>query len=176
MHTKLGRLLSKLYAQFGPGEGRLKLFGEKAKVLEAAFEHVRNGTIGMPISSTTASINLEVEKQNDLMLAGLMSKHYGMITQMLQAMANPMLPPNVKDYMDKAIKSANRLQNIILKHFNFDETELFVPPVETQNAQQGNPGAPNPAAAMAGLAGGGGLPQVGGAPNTGNIQGPPMQQ
>jgi len=158
-HTKLGRMLVRQYAEFGVGD-RADLFGDKAKDIRAGLEAVKAGTIGLPIASTTASVNREVEKQNDIMLSGLMSRHYGMITQMLQAAANPLSPPNVKDYVSSTITAANNLMKIILRHFGFDEVERMVP--EAKSEVRGTPGAQVGGAPMAGAAGGGSLQQMGG--------------
>jgi hypothetical protein len=152
-------MLVRQYAEFGVGD-RADLFGDKAKDIRAGLEAVKAGTIGLPIASTTASVNREVEKQNDIMLSGLMSRHYGMITQMLQAAANPLSPPNVKDYVSSTIIAANNLMKVILRHFGFDEVERMVP--EAKSEVRGTPGAQVGGAPMAGAAGGGSLQQMGG--------------
>ncbi|KKM70396.1 hypothetical protein LCGC14_1441200, partial [marine sediment metagenome] len=124
--TKIGRLLTKEYAAFGIGQ-RAALFGKVGELLDRAFEAVRSGRIGLPIYSSTASINREVEKQNDLMLTGVMSRHYQTISGMLQQASSEMMPPKVRDYLNKAIESSDFLMKEVMRHFGYNEVERYVP-------------------------------------------------
>ena len=147
-HTKLGRLLSKLYAEFGTGS-RARLFGGDAQNIDKAFEAIKNNTLCLPISATSASVNKEVEKQSDLMLTGVQQKHHQTITQMLQAASNQFTPPELKKYLYGAIENSNTLMKMVFKSFNYDEVERFVTDVEAPapqpqqqaggSAQQGAP-------------------------------------
>src|SRR5260370_12960629 len=72
-HTRLMRLVSYQYGIFGTGskfhEERLKLFGKKADSIKDAITMIQRKEIGLPCYSSTASVNKEVEKQNDVMLS-----------------------------------------------------------------------------------------------------------
>jgi len=128
-HTKLGRLLSKLYSEFGIGS-RARQFGGDAENIKSAFDAIREQSLCLPISASTASVNREVEKQSDLMLTGVMQKHHQVIAQMLQAASNQFTPPEQKKYLYGAIENANTLMKLVFKHFGYDETERFVTDVQ----------------------------------------------
>lgn len=143
-HTILGRVLTKQYAEFGFGKERLRLFGEAAENIEKAFNAIKTGTMGLPIYSTNASINREVEKQNDIMLKQIMNQHYQMIANLINQINSPMTPPEVKDYSIKVVNSSDRLMKIILKNFGHDDVERLVPePKKSQAPPQPPPGGPN---------------------------------
>jgi len=134
-HTRLGRIITKEFAAFGLG-GRPLLFGEMSEDILAAFEAVKNGTIGLPIYSSTASINREVEKQNDIMLTSVLNRHYGTITEMLSQMNNPQLPEEAREYVKKAVTAADNLMREVMRHFGYNEVDRFVP--EVPSGQAGN--------------------------------------
>lgn len=137
-HTKLGRLLLTEYAEFGIGD-RARLFGESGRKLEEALRRFRRGDIALPVYAATASVNREVEKQNDLMLTGMMQKHHQMITQMLQAASNQMMPPAIRDYMQNAIKSSEMLMKMVMRHFGYDEVDRLVPEAKLEEKPQQQP-------------------------------------
>lgn len=163
-HTKLGRKIIRQYAWFGVRPGLVELFGKQAQDIKGGLEAIKQGTIGLPVAAVTASINREVEKQNDLMLTNVMNRHYGMISQMLQAVNNPALPPAIIEYTKKAIEAADTLMKSVLRHFGYDEVDRLVPEVQIEQPQQ-NPGAPQLNPAMVQPGGIGALQaMVGGAP------------
>lgn len=126
-HARLGRIVARQMAEFKNTPDAYGMFGIKAERIVAALKALRSGTLALPIQASNASINREVEKQNDLMLSNVASRHYGMITQMLQASAQQMIPPEVKTYLKDAIKAANQLMTDVFQHFNYDEPERLVP-------------------------------------------------
>jgi hypothetical protein len=159
-HVRLMRLVSYQYGTLGRDskyqEERLKLFGKKASVIKEALDMVADGRMGLPCYSSTASINKEVEKQNDVMLTQIMTRHYQMIAQLIGAMSSVMTPPQVKQYFVEVIIASNLLMKKILRNFGHDEVDRLVPdPLKGgTNAPQQTPGAgaePNTQ-----LAGGGG--------------------
>ncbi len=78
-HVRLMRLISKQYGTMGRDskfhEERLDLFGKKAVLIKQALQMIVDRKIGLPCYSSTASVNREVEKQNDIMLVQLMDRH-----------------------------------------------------------------------------------------------------
>lgn len=140
-HTKLGRLLSNQFAEFGFGD-RARRFGLDAKYIQAALEGIRNKSLNLPVYASTASVNREVEKQADLMLSGVMQKHHQMIGQMMQAASNQFTPPEMKKYIAEAIEASNLLMRMVFKHFGYDEVERFVPDVTVQAQPTNGPGQP----------------------------------
>lgn len=143
-HTKLGRILTREYAMFGPGK-RVEAFGKNATLIQKALESIKENRIGLPVYASTASINREVEKQNDLMLTRVLGGHYNSVTQALQAASNPMMPPNVVEYMSEVVKAANLVMKSVMRHFGYDEVDRFVPEPKIPKPQEGGPGAQNPA-------------------------------
>lgn len=132
-HSKLGRILMREYAEIGV-ETKAMMFGETGKQVIEALELFKQGRIALPISAATGSVNREVEKQNDLMLTGITQKHHSMVMELLQASANMMMPPNAKDYANKAIKSSEILMKYVMKHFGYDEVDRLVPTAQEASA------------------------------------------
>ena len=83
--------------------------------------------MGLPCYSSTASINKEVEKQNDMMLVQVMMRHYQTIAQLLGSMQSVMTPPAVKQYFVEVMLASNLLMKKILRNFGHDEVERLVP-------------------------------------------------
>jgi hypothetical protein len=134
--------------------------------VKEALRLLSAGNIILPVVSSTASVNREVEKQNDLLLSRVMSQHYGMITQILQTAQNPQIGPVAQDYMMKVVKAADLFMKVVLRHFGHDEPEIFVP--EPQQGAQGGqqPGGPAQNVQGAGqndqMGQGGGIPGLSG--------------
>jgi hypothetical protein len=130
-HVRLMRLVSYQYGTLGRDskyqEERLKLFGKKAPLIQEALTMIADGRMGLPCYSSTASINKEVEKQNDVMLSQIMARHYQMVATLLGSMQSVMTPPQVKDYFVQVIIASNLLMKKILRNFGHDEVERLVP-------------------------------------------------
>lgn len=140
-HTRLGRLLCDMYSEFGIGERDL-YFGRRGRILEDALQLYKNKLLALPISAATASINREVEKQNDLALANVQRMHFQNIMAMMGQLSNPGAPPEAKKYMADAMEASNILMRMIYRHFAMDEVERLAPDVPKPQAQppQGAPG------------------------------------
>jgi hypothetical protein len=156
-HTKLGRLLCEMYAEFGTGD-RAQYFGPKGRLLGAALEMYRQKKLALPIYAATASVNKEVEKQNDMLLTNLARQHYQMIATIMQQVNNPMIPPPIKQYLQSAMEAANTLQRMVFRHFEIDEVDRLAPDVPPPAPPPGQP--PTPGAPMQGPQG----PGAGGVP------------
>lgn len=166
-HVRLMRLISHLYGKLGRSskfmDERLEIFGKKAPFIKEALDMIVNKKIGIPCYSSTASVNKEVEKQNDVMLSQIMARHYQMVAQLLGSMQSVMTPPQVKEYFVEVIIASNLLMKKILRNFGHEEVERLVPdpmkknPQGAQNVQGETAGAgADKNAQMAG--GGGGQP------------------
>lgn len=152
-HIRLARLISIQYGKFGAGnkhhENRTALFGKKSDQIKKALEMIAQRKMGLPCYSSTASINKEVEKQNDMMLSQMMWRHYQAISQLLGSLQNQTTPPLVKQYFLETIMAANLLMKKILRNFGHDEVERLVPdPIKTikammvEQGQGGQGGSP----------------------------------
>src|SRR6266852_1109985 len=163
-HTRLMMLVTYQYGVFGEGskfhEARLKLFGAKAASIKDAITAITRKEIGLPCYSSTASVNKEVEKQNDVMLSQIMARHYQMVASLLGSMQNVMTPPQVQSYFKEVIVASNLLMKKILKNFGHEEVDRLVPdPMKQQpGGQGGNQSAsgtqPQPDSNVAGGGGG----------------------
>lgn len=138
-HTKIGRIVSKLYAHLGIDESKLLQFGRMGEAIKVAAELIRKDRMALPVSSATASVNKEIEKQNDLMLTQVMARHYSMVTQLLQQASMSVLPQQIKDYSIKVIEASERLMKQVLRHFDHDDVDALVPKALAQNGPQGVP-------------------------------------
>ena len=140
-HVKLGSLLTAMYAKYGVGK-RDKIFGLDGKLLKSALEEFSKDRLAIPIRASTASLNREMDKQSDMLLAGLLQRHYTAVGQLMQAMSSPMIPDEVKDYMVKTVRSLDRFMKRVMKDFQYDQPEQFVPEPKLPQIQSGqNPPA-----------------------------------
>src|SRR5437660_10211760 len=133
-------LRSYQYSTCGSGskaqERRLALFGKKASAIRQAFDLLRDKKMGLPCYSSTASVNREVEKQNDVMLSQIMTRHYQMVAQLLGSMQSVMTPPQVKSYFAEVVIASNILMKKILNNFGQGEVERLVPdPLKNREEQ-----------------------------------------
>lgn len=135
-HMKVGRLLALEEATFGPGPW-VDEFGDDAELIRQGLSAMASGRMGLPLYAATSSTNREVEKQNDIMLSGLMQRHYQTMATFLQAAANPMLPANVRKYLEDVIVASNDLMVVTLRHFGHDEPKRLVP--GAQNVEELTP-------------------------------------
>jgi hypothetical protein len=189
-HVRMMRLVSHQYGTLGTAsrtqQETYQLFGAKAPLIEVALRMIASGEMGLPCYSSTASINKEVEKQNDIMLTQIMARHYQMIAQLLGSMQQPNVPPQLKQYFAEVIMASNLLMKKILRNFGHDEVERLIPDpskyVQPPKPGQG-PQGPQPGQGPQGPQPGQGPqgpPQIGGpsgpeqAPGPGPQPNPPM--
>lgn len=128
-HIELGRLILKLYANFGL-MGKDEIFGKQGEALRRALDSVKNGRLVLPIRAATASINKELEKQNDMMLANLAAQHYQVTAQainMITGQQGVMLSQESKEYILKSIKAKDDLFKHIFRNFGHEDTSRLVP-------------------------------------------------
>ena len=140
-HVRLGRKVSRLYAEFGIG-AKIRGYATKAELLAKAFQHYKDGKLGLLIRPATASYNREVEKQNDILLAQSLERLYASDAQMIQAMGQEGMPDELKGYYMEVLKAKNVLMKTILRNFQHDDPDRLVPvpPMikEQRNAALGN--------------------------------------
>ncbi len=145
-HTKLGRILLADYSKFNVRNNLLEMFGEKAAKITRALEAVRSGRIGLPIYSSTASINKEVEKQNLFLLVNLMRQHYVGIAQLIGQASSMMTPPETKAYLLQVIRASNIVMKNVLRNFDQEDVDLLVPEPNlgggNEQAGQASPAGP----------------------------------
>lgn len=176
-HVILGHALVRLYGKFGTN-GREMMFGLDSKRLKEALELFDKNYMAIPIRAATGSLNKEVDKQTGMLMAGLLQRHYTAVGQLLQALGNPMIPPEVKDYFIKVVLASEMFHKKVVHDFGFEQPDLFVPEAKIGGGQQAPgggmaggqmaAGGPSVAGAPAGAGGGGaGAIQGGGVPGAG---------
>jgi hypothetical protein len=155
-HSRAGTKFAKLYAHFGLGK-KLRQFGNNADVLRDALENIKSGKLGLSVRASTASMNKELEKQNDVMLAQTLSQLYQGDAQIIQAMSMQGMPPDLLSYNMDVLRAKQALYKQIVQNFGHDDAARLIPrpalldkgrPNEL-NAQQrggGQPGSPQPGA------------------------------
>lgn len=157
-HLRVGRILSRQYAFFGLDERKLAFFGNQAEGIMHAAELVKSGKLGLAVTSSTASVNKEIEKQNDMLLVQVMSRHYSMIAQLIQAVTSSVTPPAVKDYLTQVIGASDKLMKSIIRNFDRDDADALVPKVGQNGAGQAVRPQQQQVAGMAGAGSPGVLP------------------
>jgi hypothetical protein len=163
-HTRLGRLLGLEYATFGLRDDLKEQFGEAGEKIQQALEAIIQHKMALPVYASTASVNREVEKQSDLMMMQTMERYHQGVAAMLQAVNNPMMPPQIKQYTMDALEAARTLMKATLRHFGQDEVDRLVPEIPKAQPQQpqggGQPGAAQGQPQLQPQGGGGGMPQI----------------
>lgn len=160
-HTRLGRVLGLEYGTFGLRDNLKQQFGEAGEKIQTALEAIVDHKMTLPVYASTASVNREVEKQSDIMLTQIMDRYHQGVAAMLQAMNNPMIPDQVKEYTMGALEAARTLMKATLRHFGHDEVDRLVPDIPKGQPQtppaQPPGGAPKPGGLPAGVEAPGGL-------------------
>ena len=161
-HVMLGHSLVKLYGKFGTN-GKEQMFGLDSKRLKEALDLFERGIMAIPIRAATGSLNREVEKQTGMLMAGLLQRHYTAVGQLLQALGNPMIPPETQDYFMKTILASEMFHKKVVHDFGYEQPDLFVPEAKVGGEAQGGmgqgamaPGGAPVEGAAAGLPSGGG--------------------
>lgn len=125
--VRLMRKVVRLYSQFGVNSQQLRVFGTQAETLKQAFEFIKDGRLKLTANAATASVNKELERQNTILMAAQIERQRTVMSQILQAVTNPMVPPEVKSYLIDSAQASCLIQKKLLKAFSFDDTEQFVP-------------------------------------------------
>ena len=160
-HVKIGSKLGTLYSIFGIGS-RLKRYGTNADALKKALENVKNGNLGLELRPTSASLNKELERQNDVLLSSRLEAYYQQQAQIIEAMLNPQCPPPMKEYFAQTIVAGRVMMQALLRNFNKQNVDAYLPQVKQLIDAIMSGGAPGPGAGGAGAGNGAGNQQIGG--------------
>jgi len=125
-HVKLGRKVLLLYSYFGLGN-KLRKYGNRAEIIAQALANYKNEKLGLVIKPATASLNKELEKQNDILLSATLERIYAGDAQILQSLAMQGIPQELKEYYVEVLKAKNFLMKHILRNFGHDDVERLVP-------------------------------------------------
>jgi hypothetical protein len=125
-HVKLGRKLLNQYATFGIGNKGL-MYGDRAVLLKKALEAYKDKKLGLLIRPSTASLNKELEKQNDVLLSSILERLYTGDAQLIQAISTPGSPPELVQYLMETLLAKNALMKSLLRNFGHDNADMLVP-------------------------------------------------
>jgi hypothetical protein len=150
-HSRAGSKFAKMYSHFGLGN-KLRQFGDNADALKAAFENIKSGKLGLSVRASTASMNKELEKQNDVMLSQTLTGLYQQDAQIIQSLGMQGMPDDLRQYYTEVLRAKQALYKQIVQNFGHDDYARLIPvpaiikqgrPNEP-NAQQGAGGQPQP--------------------------------
>jgi len=140
-HVKIGIKLGTMYANIGIGD-RLKRYGTNVKALKDALENVRNGNLGLRLRPTSAAMNKELERQNDILLSDRLERYYTQQAQVIEAMMNQQCPPPMKEYFAQTIIAGRVMMQALLRNFNKNNVDAYLPQVKQLVDQIMNAGQP----------------------------------
>jgi len=161
-HVKLGNKMLILYSNFGIGN-RLQRYASNAEILKKALESARRGVLGLRLRPSSAALNKELDRQNDVMLTDRVERFHQQQAQMIEAMMNPQCPPPMKEYFAQCLISSRVMMQALLRGFGKNNVDAYLPQtkalIDAVLSQGGAAGGPN--------AGGNAGPQAIGGPNAG---------
>jgi hypothetical protein len=127
-HVKLGLKFLTMYSNFGIG-AKLQKYGTQAPKLKRALDMFKEQTLGLRLRPASASMNKELERQNDILLTDKVDRFYAQEAQMVQAIMTQGISPELKKlYMDQLL-GARALMQTLLRNFNKDNTETVLPDI-----------------------------------------------
>jgi hypothetical protein len=124
-HVRIGRKLLLMYSHFGLGD-KIRKYGNKGPVLKKALDSYKNRKLGLVIKPATASMNKEMEKQNDILLQATLDRIDSKTAQMLQAIIQPGCPPQLQDLYAKQIKAAGYFTKQLLHKFDREDADRLI--------------------------------------------------
>jgi hypothetical protein len=143
-HTRAGDKIAKIYAHFGLGS-KIRGYGTDARLLAKAFDYLIQGKLGILIRPSSASINKEMEKQNDLLLTQHLERLYAGDAQVIQVLGQPGMPPELKQYYIDMLKAKNVLMKHILRAYGHEDINSLIPvPSFLKANRQGVPSGQQP--------------------------------
>lgn len=125
-HVKLGRKVARQYAYFGLGN-KLRKYGDKAQIIQKALQSYKEGKLGLVIKPATASLNKELEKQNDILIATTLERLYAGDAAIIQSMNMKGIPPALLQYYTDVLKAKSAIYTRLIKNFNYDDVDRLIP-------------------------------------------------
>lgn len=125
-HTRAGVKLLKMYTHFGIGS-KLSQYGDRADLLKKAFANVRAKKLGILMRPASASVNKEMEKQNDIFMSQILEKYYQGNAQIIQGITSGQMPPELKQYYIDVMKATASWMKHTLRNFGYDDISRLIP-------------------------------------------------
>jgi len=126
-HYCVGRTILLYDSRFGIRQEEIAARGKEGVYLQKALDNYKKGRIILPIRAATGTVNSEVEKQNLMLLLNNVRAHGQQLTQLLQAAANPMNPPEVQHFLYSFIAASNLLMERITRSFIQGDVSAYLP-------------------------------------------------
>jgi hypothetical protein len=152
-HTRAGVKFANMYAYFGLGS-KLRSFGRNAETLKNALRNIKSGKLGLLVRPSTASINKEMEKQNDIMLSQTLERLYAGDAQILQSLTTAGMPPDLAAYYKEVLKAKNSLMRHIVRNFGHADVARLIPEIALIKGEGNVPTSGPQAQQLGGGAGG----------------------
>lgn len=155
-HVRIFEKLLKMYAHFGYGN-KIARYGNRAEVLKKAFESYKSNKLGLVIKPVTASLNRELEKQNDILLSATMERTFQWQANIVQALVQQGCPDELKSLFIQQLKASNQMFKTLYRNFGHEDASRLIPvpdflKQERQNAirpgQKANTGRGNGSGAL----------------------------
>ena len=124
-HVRIGKKLLMLYSHFGLGD-KIRKFGNRSEVLKKALESYKDKKIGLVIKPASASINKELEKQNDILLASTQERMNQWQAQIVQAISQPGCPPELQKLLISQLKANAYLYKHIYRNFGHEDASRLL--------------------------------------------------
>jgi len=142
-HVRIGRKLLMMYSHFGYGN-KLRKYADRSELLKKALESYKEKKLGLVIRPVTASMNKELEKQNDILLSMTLERMYQSDAQLVQALVNPGCPQELKQLFTEQLKAKQYLMKTLLHNFDHPDAARLIPvpeflKTERKNAINGSP-------------------------------------
>ena len=136
-HVKLGLKFLTMYSHFGIGS-KLAKYGTRAESLKRALDAYKAGTLGLRLRPASASMNKELDRQNDILLSDRLDRIYQSQAQVIQALATPGIAPDLHQYYMDMLLATRATGIALLRAFNKDNIDTVLPSVDKiiENAMQ----------------------------------------
>ena len=141
-HVKLGLKFLTMYSNFGVGT-KIKKYGTQAEKLTKALDLYKKEILGLRLRPASASLNKELERQNDILLSDRVTQFYQQQAQFIQAVSTPNMPPDLKKFYLDVLVGSRALMMTLLRNFNRDNAETIIPDTSDVIANAQKEQAPN---------------------------------
>ena len=126
-HVRIGIKILEQYAYFGVDGKLLRRYGSDSNTLKKALDSYKEGKLGLLIKPATASLNRELEKQNDILMMQTLTGAQQADMQMISQLATPNMPDDMKEYIVSAIQAKNTLLRRLFRAFNHPDVDRLAP-------------------------------------------------
>lgn len=172
--AEIGRLALEMWAQYQPQYTFYKRgeLGLESKTIDFPLEYLWDG-IKVDLVASSEMLNTEARREIGLAMYQLYSSYMTNLAGMAQAMVDPMVPPQFKEFLIRAGQVSDKIMAQIVRDFGEWEPEelrvplpapVMAPPPPPVGSGAPQPGAPGPQG-----------PQGQGMGPQGPVAGPPQQ-